>query len=35
MAQAFMFSVLNDEEIDIVVGAMEECKFKKDDWVIK
>jgi len=30
-----MFSVLNEEEMETVIGAMEECKFEKDDWVIK
>lgn len=30
-----MFSVLSEEEIDTVVGAMEECKFEPSDWVIK
>ena len=35
MAQAFMFSVLNEEELNIVIGAMEECRFKTGDWVIK
>ena len=28
MSEAFMFSVLNEEELEIVVGAMEECKFE-------
>lgn len=35
MSEAFMFSVLNEEEINIVVGAMEECKFEAGDYVIK
>lgn len=30
-----MFSVLNEEELNIVIGAMEECRFKSGDWVIK
>lgn len=30
-----MFSVLNQEEIDIIVGAMEECTFEPNEWVIK
>lgn len=30
-----MFSVLDDKERDIVIGAMEECRFKTGDWVIK
>lgn len=35
MLAGFMFSALNDKDIDIVVGAMEEKKFKKGDYVIK
>jgi len=35
MEQAFMFSVLDDRERDIVIGAMEERRFKTGDWVIK
>lgn len=30
-----MFSVLDDREKDIVIGAMEEKKFSPGDWVIK
>jgi cAMP-dependent protein kinase regulator len=30
-----MFSVLDDKERDIVIGAMEECRFKPNDVVIK
>lgn len=30
-----MFSVLNEEELTIVINAMEEVKIPKDDWVIK
>lgn len=30
-----MFSVLSEEEINIIVGAMEECRFEAGDWVIK
>lgn len=29
-----MFSVLDDKERDIVIGAMEECRFKPGDKVI-
>ena len=28
MEQAFMFAVLDEKERDIVIGAMEECRFK-------
>ena len=35
MLAGFMFSALNDKDIDIVVGGMEEKKFKKGDYVIK
>jgi len=30
-----MFSVLDDKEKDIVIGAMEECHVKPGEWVIK
>jgi len=30
-----MFSALDDKERESVINAMEEKKFKKDDWVIK
>lgn len=30
-----MFSSLGDNERNIVIGAMEEKKFKPGDWVIK
>jgi len=30
-----MFSVLDDKEREVVIGAMEECRFKSGDWVIK
>lgn len=30
-----MFSVLDDKEREIVIGAMEEKRFKPGDWVIK
>lgn len=30
-----MFSALNEKDIEIVVGAMEEKKFKKGEYVIK
>lgn len=35
MLAGFMFNALNDKDLDIVVGAMEEKKFKKGDYVIK
>jgi cAMP-dependent protein kinase regulator len=35
MKLAFMFSVLDDKERDTVIGAMEERKFKKGEWVIR
>jgi cAMP-dependent protein kinase regulator len=35
MEQAFMFSVLDDKEKDIVIGSMEEKKFSSGEWVIK
>lgn len=34
MQAGFMFSALNEKEIEIVVGAMEEKIFKKGDYVI-
>jgi len=30
-----MFSSLNEKDKNIVIGAMEEKKFKPGDWVIK
>lgn len=33
--KSFMFAALDEREKDIVVNAMEEKHFKKDDWVIK
>lgn len=30
-----MFSALDEKGKRIVIGAMEEKKFKKDDWIIK
>ena len=33
--QAFMFSNLDDKEKEIVINAMEEVKFKANEWVIK
>lgn len=35
LGQAFMFSALDDKEREIVVGAMEEKRFRPGDWVIK
>ena len=35
LSQSFMFSSLDTKEQDIVVGAMEEVKFKSGDYVIK
>jgi len=35
MEQAFMFSVLDNREKDIVIMAMEEKNFAPGDWVIK
>lgn len=35
MDQAFMFSVLDEKELSIVIGAMEECRFKAGDWIIR
>lgn len=35
MDQAFMFSVLDDKEKEIVINAMEEKKFSPGDWVIR
>lgn len=35
MSQAFMFSVLDDKEKEIIIYAMEEKKFKNGDWVIR
>lgn len=33
--QAFMFSALDEKEKDIVINAMEEKRFKPNEWVIK
>jgi len=30
-----MFSALDDKEREIVIGAMEEYTFNKDEWVIQ
>ncbi|CAD8073873.1 unnamed protein product [Paramecium sonneborni] len=35
MQEGFMFSALNDKEIEIVVGAMEEKIFHKAEYIIK
>jgi cAMP-dependent protein kinase regulator len=35
MEQAFMFSVLDNREKEIVIMAMEEKNFAPGDWVIK
>jgi cAMP-dependent protein kinase regulator len=35
LTQAFMFAALDETEKNIVIGAMEECKFNPDDVVIK
>jgi len=35
LGQSFMFSALDDNEQEIVIGAMEEVHFKPDDTVIK
>ena len=35
LEEAFMFACLGDKEKEIVIMAMEECKFVKDDLVIK
>lgn len=35
LSNAFMFQAQDDRDKDIVIGAMEEVKFKKGDFVIK
>jgi len=35
MEQAFMFSVLDEKETEIVIGSFEEKIFHAGDWVIK
>jgi cAMP-dependent protein kinase regulator len=35
LTQAFMFAALDETEKNIVIGAMEECKFNPEDVVIK
>lgn len=35
LTQAFMFAALDETERNIVIGAMEECKFNPEDVVIK
>lgn len=35
LGKAFMFSTLDAREQEIIVDAMEEKKFRKDEWVIK
>jgi cAMP-dependent protein kinase regulator len=35
LEQAFMFSALNPDELDIVLGAMQEVKKKKGEQIIK
>lgn len=34
LSQAFMFAMLDEKEKNIVIGAMEECKFSEKDHVI-
>ena len=35
LTQAFMFKALNDDELNVVVDAMDEAKFSAGDYVIK
>lgn len=35
LSKAFMFATLDGREQEIIVDAMEEKKFRKDEWIIK
>lgn len=35
LEQAFMFSALNPEELEVVLGAMQQCRKKPGEYVIR